>query len=392
MPKIPRFTAKHEAGNDDEETPVIKTRTPVAKKAAKAPKVSPRDALREAMRSKLSPILEKQGGKVGSADTLSDLHKPRGYTPTGIYGLDILLSGGRGIPWGRFLEVYGAESSGKSATAEFIMSAVDQAGGIVHHIDTEMTRDDARIEKCYGLTTQDFEDVDAPDLESVWDYAYGVAKVLQSEKATTPNLIVLDSLAATPARDELDEKGHDSSHVGLQARANSKGVRKTVRLFAASSCIFIFINQLRDKIGAMGYGPKTDTPGGRALKYAYSIRLQVSRKESIKSGETIVGQLVEIHSQKNKHAPPRMKTCLVLSYKTGIDVTASNLEWFRTRGVLKHKGKEWYFAGENIGGKDNFAQWCQENQEKVEEAVAQERDEILAEFAGEATEGGDEDA
>lgn len=394
MTKKPRFTVKSEAANDADETPVIKSTTKAPKKVAKAPKTNPRDALREAMRSKLAPIMEKQGGAVGSADTLADLHKPRGYTPTGIYGLDVLLSGAHGgLPWGRFVEVYGAESSGKSALCEFLMAAVNNAGGIVHHIDTEMTRDDSRIKKCYGLTTEDFEDVDAPDLEAVWDYAYGVAKVLQAEESKTPNLLVLDSLAATPARDELTEKEHDSSHIGLQAKANSKGTRKTVRLFAASSCIFIFVNQMRDKIGAMGYGPKTDTPGGRALKYAYSIRLQVARVESIKSGETVVGQLVEITSQKNKHAPPRMKTRLVLSYKTGIDVAESNLLWFRTRGVLKNKGKEWFFNGENIGGKANFAKWCEENQEKVEAAVAAERDEILAEFAGEATEGDvDEDA
>lgn len=394
MTKKPRFNASMEAANDAEKTQVIKATVTAPKKVAKAPKTNPRDALRLAMRSKLAPILEKQGGTVGSADSTEELHKPRGYTSTGIHGLDILLSGTNGgLPWGRFVEVYGAESSGKSALCEFLMAAVNKAGGIVHHIDTEMTRDDARIRRCYGITTKDFEDVDAPDLESVWDYAYGVAKVLQAEESTTPNLLILDSLAATPARDELTEKEHDSSHIGLQAKANSKGTRKTVRLFAASSCIFIFINQMRDKIGAMGYGPKTDTPGGRALKYAYSIRLQVARVESITSGETVVGQLVEITSQKNKHAPPKMKVRLVLSYKTGIDVTASNLLWFRTRGVLKNKGKEWFFDGQNIGGKANFAKWCEENTKLVEEAVAAERDEILAEFAGEATEGdGDEDA
>jgi protein RecA len=266
-----------------------------------------------------------------------------------------------------------------SATCDFLMSAFHRQGGLVHHIDTEMTRDDHRIAKCYGLTTDDFEDVDAPDLEAVWDYAYGVVKTLGTE-SKTPNLIILDSLAATPARDELSEKEHDDSHVGLQARSNAKGVRKTVRLFAASSCVFVFVNQLRDKIGAMGYGPKTDTPGGRALKYAYSIRLQVNRVESIKAGDNVVGQLVRIVSQKNKHAPPRMSCDIVLSYKTGIDVAASNLLWFQKHGVLKHQAKVWKFKGEDIGGKANFAKWCQENPEAVQEAVDEIRNDTLSQF------------
>ena len=395
MPTKKRFAVRDE---NEEETPskrrVIATSAPVAVKKAKRGVVDSREALRDRLRKALAPALEKQGGHLGAASEMEDLHKPQGYTKTGIHSLDIALSGRHGgIPHGRFIEVYGPESSGKSATAEFIMSAFHRQGGIVHHIDAEMTRDDERIRDCYGLTTQDFEDVDAPDLESVWDYAYGVVKALgKEEKNTPPNLLILDSLAACPARVELTEKAHDDAHVAAQSRANSKGVRKTVRLFAASSCVFLFINQIRDKIGAMGYGPKTDTPGGRALKFAYSIRLQVARIGSIKSGEDVIGQTVRITTQKNKHAPPKMECDLVLSYKTGIDIDASNLLWFQTNGVLKHQGKVWKFNGQDIGGKANFGKWCKEHPDEVAAAVDALREEILSKTSSDDAEAEDGDA
>jgi recombination protein RecA len=268
------------------------------------------------------------------------------------------------------------------------MAAVHRAGGIVHHMDTERTRDDKRIKKCYGLTTADFIDVDPPHLEAVWDYAYDTVKALNEEKATVPNLLVLDSLAATPAQAELEEKQHEDSHVGLQARSNAKGTRKTVRLFSDSSAIFVFVNQQRDKIGAMGYGPKTDTPGGRALKYAYSLRLSVNRLQSIKSGDAVVGQLIKITSMKNKHAPPRMEVDLLLSYRTGIDIPASNFMWFQKHKVITPNGKKGFLFNKTIPiTKVGFGDWCTENEDVVMNTVDKIRAKIMSAFE---SDGGDD--
>lgn len=380
MPPKKRFSS---------EAPAEEPEAPVTKKAKKSrDPVDHQKDLRERLIERLKPAMEKHGGNLGVAEDMEHLHAPKGYTPTGIYGLDVLLSGEHmGLPHGRFIEVFGPESAGKSALCEFFMAAVHNAGGVVHHMDTERTRDDKRIAKCYGLTTRDFIDADPPHLEAVWDYAYSVVKALHEEEAPIPNLLVLDSLAATPSKDELNEKLHEDAHVGLQARSNSKGVRKTVRLFSESSAIFVFVNQQRDKIGAMGYGPKTDTPGGRALKYAYSIRLAVNRLQSIKSGETVVGQLIKVTSQKNKHAPPRMDVELVLSYKTGIDIPASNFLWFQKHKVITPNGKKGFlFAKKHEITKVGFGEWCQENEDIVMNAgVAVVRAKLLSAFDSEET-------
>lgn len=371
MPPKPakKFAAK--VDNDDDEPVVATTR--------KAKTIDNRVEAKKRLLARLTPMMEKLGGRAEVASEMLDLHKPRGYVSTGIYALDIILSGeNMGIPQGRLVEVFGPESAGKSAVCEFVMGRFNQIQGIVHHIDAERTRNDRRLERCYGVGPDDFIDVDAPHLEAVWDYAYTTAKVLHEEENPAPNLIVLDSLAAVPAKSELEEKTHEDSHVGLQARSNSKGVRKVVRLFSETSAVFLFVNQQRDKIGAMGYGPKTDTPGGRALKYAYSIRLQVTKVQSLKKGDTVVGQLTKVTTVKNKHAPPKMDCELVLSYKTGIDADESNFLFFLKNKVLTAAGKKGYLWNkEDAITKAEWPEWHRANKKKVMAAVADIRTKIL---------------
>ena len=326
----------------------------------------------------LNPMFAKLGGRVARADEMEYFHEPRTFVRTGIHAFDELLTHGKGLPCGRFLEVFAPEGVGKSALCEFLVGKFKHVNGTCHYIDSEQTIDYAHL-ACYGVSKKDLILPDLPDLEAVWDYVVGVVRTLKARnierakrnlKPEPPNVIVLDSLAATPSRDELNEKEHDDSHVGLQARANAKGVRKTVRAFSAADVVFLCINQIRDKIGAKGYGPKTDTPGGRALKFAYSIRLKLSKIETLKKGDVIIGHIIEVTSVKNKHAPTGQKCHIVLSYLRGIDVDWSNFLWFQKHRVITAKGKSGYvFAGsEEKFRRSEFGAFCAKNKKLVEAA------------------------
>ncbi|OPZ66026.1 MAG: recombinase A [Firmicutes bacterium ADurb.Bin506] len=327
----------------------------------------------------LNPQFAKIGGSVGRADELEYLHEAKTFVKTGIHAFDEILSGGDGLPCGRFVEIFSPESVGKSALCEFLIGRFKSIRGTNHYIDTEQTIDYEHL-KCYGVGKGDFLLPDLPDLEAVWDYVVGVVKTLEKrneERAKRrlspepPNLIVLDSLAATAARAEMNEKEHDDSHVGEQARANSKGVRKTLRAFSASDVVFLCVNQLRDKIGAQGYGPKTDTPGGRALKYAYSIRLKLAKIETLKKGDIPIGHIIEVTTVKNKHAPMGQKCQIVLSYLRGIDVNWSNFLWFQKHRYITPKGSAGYcFKGSTVTFKrSQFAQFVDDHKELVVAAV-----------------------
>lgn len=328
---------------------------------------------------KLNPQFAKIGGAVGRADELEYLHEAKTFIKTGIYEFDEILSRGNGIPCGRFIEVFSPESVGKSAMCEFLIGRFKHLNGTSHYIDTEQTIDYSHL-ACYGVKKGDFMMPDLPDLEAVWDYVVGVVKLLEIRNAERekrklspepPNLVVLDSLAATAARAELKEKEHDDSHVGEQARANSKGVRKTLRAFSASDVVFLCVNQLRDKIGAQGYGPKTDTPGGRALKYAYSIRMKLAKIETLKKGDRPVGHIIEVTTTKNKHAPMGQKCQIVLSYLRGIDVNWSNFLWFQKHRIIVAKGTAGYaFRGSDERfRRSEFGDFCARNKSLVASTV-----------------------
>ena len=348
---------------------------------------------------KLKPMAEKVGGNVDTATEMELLAPPTTFIPTGIYAFDNVLSGGFGIPGGRFIEIYAPESVGKTALCEFLLGRFKAIGGTLHYIDTECARDDAHL-ACYNVTPDDIIAPDLPDLECVWDYITGVCNLLHVTNAQRakdglpperPNLVVIDSVAATPARAELDEKNHDDSHVAEQARSNSKGVRKTVRRFSASDAVLLCVNQNRDKIGAYGNGPKTETPGGRALKYAYSIRLKLAKIETLYKGpkddQVTVGHLIEVTTIKNKLCPQNQKCKLVLSYLRGIDVHWTNFLWFQEHRRIEAKGASGYVMKgcAEAFKRSTFGQFCADHKDLVakvaEECLAEDRKQLVQEAA-----------
>lgn len=350
----------------------------------------------------LKPVAVKAGGNVDTATAMDLLSPPKVFIQTGIYALDNILSGGSGLPGGRFVEIFGPESSGKTALCEFLLGRFKAIGGVLHYIDTEYARDDAHL-ACYGVTPDDLITPDLPDLEAVWDYIVGVCEVLNKSNAdrakdgkspVKPNLVVFDSVAATPSRSELEEDSHDDSHVAEQARSNAKGVRKTVRRFSASDAVLICVNQNREKIGQTGYGPKTDTPGGRALKYAYSLRLKLAKVEQLYKGseadKTVIGHIIEVTTVKNKVAPQNQSCKLVLSYLRGIDVNWSNFLWFQEHRYITASGRAGYtFKGcPDTFKRSAFSQFCADHKEliakAVEECLAEDRKQLIQEKEAES--------
>ena len=329
---------------------------------------------------KMRPKIEKAGGFIDTADKMELLSEPKTYVTTGIYALDNILSGGRGFPCGRFIEVFAPEGVGKSAMCEFMMGRFLKMGGTVHDIDTERTRDYDHL-ACYGVAKKDVIPPDLPDLEAVWDYLYDTTKLLKEQNAARakagmppepPNLIVLDSLAATPSRDELEEKEHDAKHMALQARSNAKGCRKTIRAFSAADAVFLCVNQIRDNPGAVGFQPKTQTPGGRAIKFAYSIRMKLALIETLKNkDDQPIGHVIEVTTVKNKHAPQKQTCEIVLSYLRGIDVPWSNFRWFQEHGLIQAKGRKGFqFEGsDEVFKRSQFGDFCRKNRKLVDKAA-----------------------
>lgn len=345
---------------------------------------------------RLKPAVEKVGGHLGTAEDLEHLHEPVGYVKTGIYALDWALSYGKGLPCGRFVELFAPETVGKSALSEYIMGRFKKIGGELSHIDSEFTRDDDHL-ACYGINPGDYIDPDLPDIESMWDYARGVVRVLQernemrekmnveikkkNEKLAKkeqplipeldpepPHLIVLDTVAGLPARAELKATSNDDDHVAEQARSNAKGVRVTVRPFSASSAVFLFINQIRDNPGARGYAPKTGTPGGRALKYAYSIRIKLALIETKRRGDHAVGHVIEARMVKNKLGRRDAKCKIMLSYRRGIDADWSNFLWFQEHRYIVAKGKSGFGWIDDDGEpfkRKEFGEWASKHRKLV---------------------------
>lgn len=374
MPKPPRKRIPLDIGATPEDDV-----GPTVKSAKAKPGGRP---FKEFIIEKLQARFAKVGATIGTGKELALLHPPAGHVRTGIYGLDALLSEGKGLPLGRFVEIFSPESVGKSALCEYIMGRFKRIGGTLHHLDIEHTRDDAHLAS-YGIGPDDYVDgQDLPDLEAVWNYARSVVSGLEEankehakrkEAPEPPNLIVLDSLAASPARDEMSEDDHGDSHVGLQARSNAKGCRTTTRAFSAAAAVFLFVNQIRDKIGMTGYGPKTETPGGRALKFAYTIRLKLAKIETIKKGDAAIGHIIEVQAVKNKLAPPFMKTHIVLNYSRGIDRAWSNFLYFQEHGFVIAKGKKGFvWKGEDTDDtftRQTFAAWGKTHKAAVKAAV-----------------------
>lgn len=274
--------------------------------------------------------------------------------PTGALSLDIALGIG-GVPRGRVTEIYGPESSGKTTLALHIVAEAQKAGGVCAFIDAEHALDPVYA-SAIGVDIDNLL-ISQPD---TGEQALDIADQLIRSGAI--DVIVVDSVAALTPRAELEGEMGDS-HVGLQARLMSQAMRKLTANLNKSRTTCVFINQLREKVGVMFGSPET-TPGGRALKFYSSVRLDVRRIEAIKNGTEMVGNRTRAKVAKNKCAPPFRLAEFDIMYSQGISLEGSLLDVGVDHGVVNKSGAWYTFEGEKLGqGKENAKLHLQENPE-----------------------------
>jgi len=298
--------------------------------------------------------IEKQFGQ-GAVMKMSDKGSMAIDTiPTGALALDLALGIG-GLPRGRVVEIYGPESSGKSTLAMHVVAEAQRNGGICAYIDAEHAMDPIYA-KAIGVDIDELL-ISQPD---TGEQALEITDMLIRSNAL--DVVVIDSVAALTPRAEIEGDMGDT-HVGLQARLMSQALRKLTANLNKSNTICIFINQLREKIGVMFGSPET-TPGGRALKFYSSVRLDIRRIESIKDGAEIVGNRTRVKVVKNKVAPPFKQAEFDIMYGRGISREGSLLDVGVELGFVKKSGAWFTYEGEQLGqGRENAKNFLGENPE-----------------------------
>ena len=305
----------------------------------------------KALEMALSQI-DKQFGK-GSIMKLGE----RGHVgveaiPTGALALDLALGIG-GLPRGRIVEIYGPESSGKSTLATHVVAEAQRNGGVCAYIDAEHAMDPVYA-AAIGVNVDELL-ISQPD---TGEQALEISDMLVRSGAL--DVLVIDSVAALVPRAEIEGEMGDT-HMGLQARLMSQALRKLTGNLNRSRTIMIFINQLREKIGVMFGSPET-TPGGRALKFYSSVRLDIRRIESIKDGPEVVGNRVRVKVVKNKTAPPFKQAEFDIMYGKGISREGSLLDVGVDLGIVKKSGAWFTYEGEQLGqGRENVKTFLTEN-------------------------------
>ena len=302
--------------------------------------------------------IEKQFGKGSVMKLGENEHAKVDVTPTGSISLDIALGVG-GFPKGRIIEIYGPESSGKTTFSLHAIAEVQKLGGRAAFIDAEHSLDPAYA-KNIGVNIDELL-LSQPD---TGEQALEICDALI--KTESIDIVVIDSVAALVPKAEIDGEMGDI-HVGLQARLMSQALRKLSGTLNKTKTTAIFINQLREKVGIMFGNPET-TPGGRALKFYSSIRLDIRRSEQIKIGDKIEGNKTNIKVVKNKVAPPFKTTSVDIMYGSGISKEGELIELATELNIIDKSGA-WYSYKENkIGqGKENVKQYLKENQEILQE-------------------------
>jgi recombination protein RecA len=296
--------------------------------------------------------IEKQFGK-GSIMRMGEHgYASIGIIPTGSLSIDLALGIG-GIPRGRVVEIFGAESSGKTTIALHLIAEAQKLGGIAAFIDAEHALDPTYA-SALGVDLDELL-ISQPD---TGEQALEIADTLVRSGAI--DLIVIDSVAALVPRAEIEGEMGDS-HVGLQARLMSQALRKLSGNLSKSNTCAVFINQLREKIGVMFGSPET-TPGGRALKFYSSVRLDVRRIENLKDGAEVVGSRVRVKVVKNKVAPPFRLAEFDVMYGKGISREGSLIDVGVDQGFIKKSGAWFTYDGTQIGqGRENARQFLMEN-------------------------------
>ena len=274
--------------------------------------------------------------------------------PTGALSLDLALGVG-GLPRGRVTEIYGPESSGKSTLAMHVVAEAQRNGGTCAYIDAEHAMDPVYA-KAIGVDIDQLL-ISQPD---TGEQALEIADMLIRSGAI--DVVVIDSVAALTPRAEIEGEMGDS-HVGLQARLMSQALRKITANLNRTKTIAIFINQLREKIGVMFGSPET-TPGGRALKFYSSVRLDIRRIESLKDGAEVVGNRTRVKVVKNKVAPPFRQAEFDIMYGKGISREGSLIDMAVELGIVKKSGAWFTYDGEQLGqGRENAKNFLQANPE-----------------------------
>jgi recombination protein RecA len=342
----------------------VKREVPETGARAAQPATPPNPA-RDSALSRAVQQIEKQFGK-GSVMKLDGEHKAtEGGIATGSLSLDIAL-GGSGVPRGRVLEIFGPESSGKTTLCLHIVASAQKAGGVAAFIDAEHALDPSWAKRL-GVKLDDLL-VSQPD---TGEQALEICELLVRSNAV--DVIVIDSVAALIPRAEIEGEMGDS-HVGLQARLMSQALRKLTGAISKSKCMVIFINQIREKIGVMFGNPET-TPGGRALKFYASVRIDVRRTGSIKEGEVAVGNRTRARVVKNKIAPPFRDAEFDIMFDRGISYEGDLLDLAATANIVEKSGAWYTYKQTRLGqGRENSKQFLFDNKDLAEEI----RREVLA--------------
>ena len=319
---------------------------------------------RKALDAAMSQI-EKQFGK-GSVMKLGDYKAMEVEAiPTGSLALDVALGIG-GLPKGRIIEIFGPESSGKTTLALHAIAEVQKTGGEAAFIDAEHALDPVYAKKL-GVDIDDLI-VSQPD---TGEQALEIVEALVRSGAI--DIIVVDSVAALVPKAEIDGDMGDS-YIGLQARLMSQALRKLAGVLNKSKTAIIFINQLREKVGVMFGNPET-TPGGRALKFYSSVRLDIRRVESIKQDGEVVGNRTRVKVVKNKVAPPFREAEFDIMYGQGISKEGSVLDMAVKLDIIEKSGAWFSYNNAKIGqGRENVKKYLKENPEIAEEIEKKVRD------------------
>ncbi|MGP5078196.1 recombinase RecA [Brachybacterium alimentarium] len=323
-----------------------------APKSSKPPVTRSTEKTRESSLDNALAQIDRQFGKGSIMRLGDDTRPPVEVIPTGSVALDAALGIG-GLPRGRIVEVYGPESSGKTTLALHAVANAQRNGGIAAFIDAEHAMDPEYAKKL-GVDT-DALLVSQPD---TGEQALEITDMLIRSGAL--DVVVIDSVAALVPKAEIEGEMGDS-HVGLQARLMSQALRKLAGALSSSGTTAIFINQLREKIGVFFGSPETTT-GGKALKFYASVRMDIRRIETLKSGTDSVGNRTRVKVVKNKMAPPFKQAEFDILYGEGISREGGLIDLGVEHGVVRKSGAWFTYEGDQLGqGKENSRQFLKDN-------------------------------